>query len=228
VPRRNRANPLALAVLVSLYERPMHPYEVAQTLRARAKQESVRLNYGSLYAVVDSLEKRELIRATETVREGRRPERTIYQITEKGSREMVDWLSELLSVPEKEYPSFMVGLTFLPALEPDDAVDLLRQRAQALEIRLAAHRGAVKVATDMGLPRLFELESELEDRLLQAELEFVNGLVEDIEKETLGGLDLWRSFATSDGAAVSARLTAEISSRMAAASKETGEPDDTT
>ena len=53
MPRRNRSNPLALAVLVSLYEKPMHPYEIAQTLRLRAKHESVRLNYGSLYAVVD-------------------------------------------------------------------------------------------------------------------------------------------------------------------------------
>ena len=64
MPRAARSNPLALAVLVSLAERPMHPYEVAQTLRQRAKQESVRLNYGSLYAVVEGLERRGLIRAT--------------------------------------------------------------------------------------------------------------------------------------------------------------------
>ncbi|HEV8064303.1 MAG TPA: PadR family transcriptional regulator, partial [Acidimicrobiales bacterium] len=75
MPASTRSNPLALAVLVSLYERPMHPYEVAQTLRDRAKHESVRLNYGSLYSVVDGLEKRGLIRVRETVREGRRPER---------------------------------------------------------------------------------------------------------------------------------------------------------
>ena len=36
MPRWSRSNPLALAVLVCLYERPMHPYEVAQTLRLRA------------------------------------------------------------------------------------------------------------------------------------------------------------------------------------------------
>ena len=52
---RNRNNPLALAVLICLSERPMHPYEVATTLRQRQKHESVRLNYGSLYAVVASL-----------------------------------------------------------------------------------------------------------------------------------------------------------------------------
>ncbi|MGH9215284.1 MAG: PadR family transcriptional regulator, partial [Acidimicrobiales bacterium] len=71
MPARKRSNPLALAVLTCLYERPMHPYEMAQTLRSRAKHESVRLNYGSLYGVVESLERRELIRAVETFREGR-------------------------------------------------------------------------------------------------------------------------------------------------------------
>ena len=60
---RNRNNPLALAVLLCLTERPMHPYEVATTLRQRQKHESVRLNYGSLYAVVGSLERRGLIAA---------------------------------------------------------------------------------------------------------------------------------------------------------------------
>src|SRR5271157_2962751 len=65
MPRWSRSNPLALAVLVCLYERPMHPYEVAQTLRQRAKQESVRLNYGSLYAVVESLEMKGFMKAAQ-------------------------------------------------------------------------------------------------------------------------------------------------------------------
>ena len=67
---------LALAVLTCLHERPMHPYEISQTLRHRAKHESIRLNYGSLYGVVESLEKKGLISELETVREGRRPPRT--------------------------------------------------------------------------------------------------------------------------------------------------------
>ena len=46
MPRWSRSNPLALAVLVCLHEKPMHPYEVAQTLRARAKHDSVRLKIG--------------------------------------------------------------------------------------------------------------------------------------------------------------------------------------
>jgi DNA-binding PadR family transcriptional regulator len=196
VPRSSRANPLALAVLVTLYERPMHPYEVAQTLRQRAKHESVRLNYGSLYAVVEGLEKRGLIRATETVREGKRPERTIYEITDQGSVEMTDWMTELIGVPSKEYPKFMAGLSFLAALSPDDALTALRTRANTLEIHLAQTRATSRAAQDAGLPRLFMVESEFEEAQIDAELHFVNGLIKDMASGDLEGLAMWKSFHT--------------------------------
>jgi len=197
-PRWSRANPLALAVLVCLYEKPMHPYEVAQTLRTRAKEQSVRLNYGSLYAVVESLEKKGFIKATGTVREGKRPQRTVYEITDEGSLEMTDWLTELIGTPNKEYPAFQAGLSFIPALDPDDALAALRRRAEALSIKLAAMRAAMQAARDAGLPRIFELESEYEERTLSAEFAFVRALVEEMENGTLEGLELWRLFQTED------------------------------
>jgi DNA-binding PadR family transcriptional regulator len=198
MPRWNRSNPLALAVLVCLYEKPMHPYEVAQTLRQRAKQESVRLNYGSLYAVVESLEKKGLIKAAETLREGKRPERTVYEITENGAREVNDWMTELIGVPAKEYPAFMAGLSFLPSLPPEDALIALRSRADALKVKLAGMRGAMKAGRDAGLPRLFELEAEYEEQQLVAELKFVTGLADEIYRDELEGLEMWRAFHTEE------------------------------
>jgi len=198
MPRWSRSNPLALAVLVCLYEKPMHPSEVAQTLRSRAKEQSVRLNYGSLYAVVESLEKKGFIKSTGTLREGKRPQRTVYDITEEGSLEMTDWLTELIGTPNKEYPAFQAGLSFLPALDPDDALAALRRRAEALTMKLVAMRGAVQAARDAGLPRIFELESEYEERTLRAEFAFVRALVEEMENGTLEGLELWRLFQTED------------------------------
>jgi DNA-binding PadR family transcriptional regulator len=196
MPRWSRSNPLALAVLVSLYEKPMHPYEVAQTLRQRAKQESVRLNYGSLYAVVETLEKNGFIKATGTVREGKRPERTVYEITDDGSREMDDWMTELIGVPIKEYPAFMAGLSFIPAMGPDDALMALKSRADALSVKVAGLRGAMDAAKKAGLPRIFELEAEYDEAQLAAELKFVKGLVKEMEEGTLEGLDIWRAFHT--------------------------------
>ncbi|MDQ4090666.1 MAG: PadR family transcriptional regulator [Actinomycetota bacterium] len=198
-PRGARSNPLALAVLTCFLERPMHPYEVAQTLRARAKHESIRLNYGSLYGVVEALEKRQLITARETVRAGRRPERTIYEITDAGLREMADWLSELVAAPVKEYLQFEAALSLLPALPPEEALAALRQRCDTLEIEIATLDGAIRSAQSHGMPRLFALESEYVQVLRRAELDYVQRLAKDIESGELTGLDQWQSWYAPGG-----------------------------
>jgi len=191
VPRTPRSNPLALAVLTCLAEQPMHPYEIAQTLRSRAKDQNIRLNYGSLYSVVEGLAKRGLIAATETFREGRRPERTVYEITEAGKREMTDWLTDLIATPVKEYLQFEAGLALMGALAPDDALNALRLRLQQLELTLAQTEATRELTRKAGLPRLFELEGEYVDGLLSAEVAFVRELIAAIEHEELSGLDMW-------------------------------------
>ena len=188
---RNRSNPLALAVLLCLYERPMHPYEVATTLRERNKHESVRLNYGSLYAVVESLERRGLVTPRETVRAGRLPERTVYELTDAGQIETHDWLTDLLATPAKEYPSFEAGLSFLPALPPADVAALLRERCQRLAVEVAQAHGARELVQKQGLPRLFWVENEFRDVLREVELAFVERLIREIEDGTLDGLAWW-------------------------------------
>jgi len=192
VARLHRNNPLALAVLICLYERPMHPYEVSTTLRQRQKHDSIRLNYGSLYAVVDSLERRGFIVASGTERSGRLPERTIYELTGSGRVEMHDWLTELVSTPGKDSPQFEAALSFLPALSPLDVVGLLNERAERLAFEIATMSAARELVEKQGLPRLFWIEAEFHKLLREAELSYVRGLLREIEEGTLEGLDLWR------------------------------------
>jgi DNA-binding PadR family transcriptional regulator len=192
MPAKNRANPLALAVLVCLAEQPRHPYEIATTLRQRQKHESVRLNYGSLYGVVESLERRGLIEAQNTTRSGRLPERTVYRLTESGRIELHDWLTDLLSTPVKEYPAFQAALSFLPALPPGDVAALLAERAQHLEAELAQAAATRELAEKAGLPRLLRVEGEFEVVLREAELGYVRRLIADIDSGALEGLDWWR------------------------------------
>ncbi|SDR33544.1 PadR family transcriptional regulator [Thermostaphylospora chromogena] len=191
---RRRGNPLALAVLALLFERPMHPYEMAVTLRERRKEESIRLNYGSLYAVVQSLEKHGLIRVRETVREGRRPERTVYEITEPGKLELFDWLEELISTPVKEYTGFEAGLSLLPVLPVEDALRLLEARKTKLREHLRLRETLREIARGERLTRLLYLEWEYTDMLHRAELEWVTKLIEEIRDGSLEGLGMWREF----------------------------------
>jgi len=190
--RRRVANPLALAVLGCLAERPMHPYEMSATMRERGKHESIKLNYGSLYTVVESLQKHGLIAVRETVRAGRRPERTVYEITDAGRLEFTDWLAELISTPVKEYSAYEAGLSLIGGLGPDEAVRALRARTMRLRAELEAAREMLRQAEQMQIPRLFLIEGDYRRGQLEAELEFTEKLLASIEDGSLGGVDRWR------------------------------------
>ncbi|CAI9402845.1 PadR family transcriptional regulator [Nocardioides sp. T2.26MG-1] len=189
--RRRFSNLLALAVLSCLSERPMHPYEISQTLRERGKDQSIKLNYGALYAVVESLAKAGLIEARETVRQGRRPERTIYAITERGVEEHDEWLSELIGRPLREYHSLEAGLSLAAGLRPDDVARLLVERAVHLRGEIGAAEEMLKAGREMGLPELLLIEGEFRLTMLRAEHDHVVDLAARIRERRLGGVEMW-------------------------------------
>jgi DNA-binding PadR family transcriptional regulator len=190
--KRRVPNLLALAVLACVAERPMHPYEISTTLRTRGKEQSIKLNFGSLYSVVESLARHGLIEAQETVRDGRRPERTIYAITPDGRAEFEDWLAELLSTPKKEYTSLEAALSLIAGLAPDEAVRLLTARAARLRMDLGAVEGGLAYTRELGLPELFVVEEQYRKAVMEAELAYVTSLADRIATDELGGTRWWR------------------------------------
>jgi DNA-binding PadR family transcriptional regulator len=195
--RRKVSNPLALAVLACLYERPMHPYEIASTLRERHKDDSIKLNYGSLYSVVESLKGHTLIVEQQTAREGNRPERTVYEITDPGRLELIDWLSELLCRPVKEFTQFEAGLSLLPVLPPNDVKSLLEERCRRLEVEIGQYHSLRKLVSSERVPRLFWIESEYRITLREAELNWTRGLIADLASGSLEGMERWTEFHRS-------------------------------
>jgi DNA-binding PadR family transcriptional regulator len=186
------SNPLALAVLALLFERPMHPYEMGMILKHRHKEESIKLHYGSLYTVIDLLLKRGLIVAKEIARDGRRPERTVYDITPAGRDELRIWMADLVGEPVKEYPRFEAALCLLPVLLPDEALALLRRRLQLIERNVAKLARQIDEVSRQKLPPLFLVETEYRLALIEAEQHFVAELIRRIETGW-GPLELWRS-----------------------------------
>jgi DNA-binding PadR family transcriptional regulator len=191
--RRKVNNLLALSLLTLLTQRPMYPYEMASMLRERGKDNAIKVNWGSFYTVVQNLEKYGFIEAVEVVREGRQPERTTYQITDAGRAELMDWIRELLSVPEREHSSFEAALGESAVVPPDELIGLLQQRLEALE--KANGRLQAELATLVTqLPRLFLIESEYYLAQRRAEEEWIRGLLKEFTSGTFPGLDDWRRF----------------------------------
>ena len=199
--RRKVGNLLGLAVLATVVERPMHPYEIASTLRERGKEDDMDIKIGSLYTVVRNLEKSGFIEVADTTRSGARPERTVYRITGAGRAELVDWARELVTEPQPEHPRFKAGLSVLSTLSPQEVPGLLRARLAALEEGSAARRRALGEYAAQ-VPRLFLLEAEFELAMRDAEAAWVSSLVGELESGAFPDMAVWQ--------AVLAHLEAQI------------------
>ncbi len=189
--RRKMSNLLALSLLSLLAQRPMYPYEMAQTLRARGKDKNFKINWGSLYTVVANLEKYGFIRESGTVRDGRQPERTTYQITEQGLTELRDWLSELLSVPEDDRGGFVTALSEAGILPPDAVIGLLTTRLTTLDKDNAVQQADLARWAER-LPRALLIEGEYQLAMRVAQADWLRGLIREIVEGTLDGVDAWR------------------------------------
>jgi DNA-binding PadR family transcriptional regulator len=173
-------SPLALSILTLLDERPMHPYEMASTMRDRHQDMFIRLNFGTLYHTVDVLERDGWIVPIEKEKEGRRPERTIYQLSESGREVLLRWLSELLARPMREYPHFAAGLMFMHHLKAVDAATNLQERTASLDAHITKLAHVLTELRARGLTRLSLIEVEHKIAMLEAERDWVLKLEEEI------------------------------------------------
>ncbi|MFC4585489.1 PadR family transcriptional regulator [Sphaerisporangium corydalis] len=191
--RRRVGNLLGLAVLSAVVFEPMHPYEMASVLRERGKEQDMDIKWGSLYTVVRNLEKHGLIEATGNTRQGGRPERTVYRITDAGRAEMEDWVRELLSTPDREHPRFAAGLSVWGVLPPDEITTLLRRRLDLLEASGAEQRESLE-RYGREIPRLFLVEVEYDLAIREAEATWIRALVEELTSGSFPGLKEWRDW----------------------------------
>jgi DNA-binding PadR family transcriptional regulator len=197
---RKVSNMLGLAVLATVVERPMHPYEMATVIRARGKDQDMALKWGSLYTVVRNLNRHGFTEVVESARHGGRPERTVYRITDAGRAELQDWVRELIAVPEREPPRFKAGLSVWAALDPDEVTALLRQRLARLDEENSAQRAAVDEYR-REVPRMFLVEAEYDLALREADAEFTRALLDELARETFPDLHQWREWHAEGGAA---------------------------
>lgn len=183
--RMRALTPLALTVLRLLSQSPMHPYQLRCEIEKQGIDRMVRVTHGALYHTVDRLVDAELIEPVETSRSGRRPERTVYAITQAGRDAATRRLHHLLSTITPEFPSFRAALSFASMLPPAEVAALLGRRGVLLEADLAAYQTAYDGLTRRGLARVALLEVEHLLALTRAELDLIRSIVDDLDSGRL-------------------------------------------
>ena len=187
-PRRSA---LGLIVLWQLYMEPMHVYRMQKLFEAQGKDRVVNVrSRASLYQTLERLVRLGLVEVVETVPQDDYPDRVIYAITEAGRDVARQWLREMLSNTEGEYPEFLTAVSVLMGLEPQDARAQLELRAERLAAQLAETEQELQNAPE-GLPRLFVLEEEYRIALLRAELGWLRGVIVDLRSGRLEWSEEW-------------------------------------
>lgn len=172
----DRRSTLALVLLALLAEEPMHPYRMQQMIKQRGKDKIANVAArNSVYQTIDRLLRTELITVRETSRDERRPERTVYELTDAGQETLRSWVGAMLAAPAREFPEFPAALASLMLLSPDEVLARLTERAAALSAEIEQARA--EAAAFPELPRLFLLDDEYILAVREAELRWVDGVV---------------------------------------------------
>src|SRR5438094_864554 len=105
-PGSRPRSPLTMVLLTLAAEKPMHPYRMQALIKERGKDQIVNVaQRNSVYQTIDAMVRGGLLAIHATARAERRPERTLYEITDEGRRTLASWLRAALSIPAPEYPA---------------------------------------------------------------------------------------------------------------------------
>jgi DNA-binding PadR family transcriptional regulator len=189
-PKAAQRSSLGLIVLGLLIEEPMHVYRMQKLIQAYGKDRVVNVrSRASLYQTIERLMRLGLVEVRETVRTGGHPDRIVYAITQAGRQAAGEWLREMLRTTGGEFPEFIAAVSMLFGLPPDDARQQLELRAERLAAELAETQAELGRYPD--LPRLFLLEEEYRRAMLEAELSWVGGVVEELREGRLTWSEQW-------------------------------------
>lgn len=182
---------LGLIVLWQLFEGPMHVYRMQKMFEAQGKDRVVNVrSRASLYQTIERLERHGLVEVYETRRAEGYPDRVVYAITDEGRDVAREWLREMLRDTEGEYPEFIAAVSILFGLPAEEARSELEVRAENLEAALVVTQLSLANAP-AALPRLFLLEEEYRKAMLEAELSWVHGVIDDLREGRLTWSEEW-------------------------------------
>lgn len=168
-----------------LWGGPLHPYRMQRLLKEWGKDKVIYVGQrSSLYKTIKRLQSAGLIAVRHTERDQQYPERTVYELTELGRRSVLAWLGDLVSTPRNEYPSFPAALSFLMLLGPPGAIAALQQRAETLRETLRAMDAELEQHA-IRLPRVSQVELEYQRAMMAAELDWVDGIIDDLNRGAL-------------------------------------------
>jgi len=168
-----------LAILTLVAEQPRHGYEIEQVIQERGMREWTEVGFSSIYYLLKKLERDSLIASRlEEAQQG--PARRVYRLTPAGGEALQRGILEALSVPQRGYPSILLGVASLPAVSAPQAAEALRKYRAALIEQQAQLQN--KWRGQQPLPYFVDATFTYGLALLEAEIKWVEGVITRLEE----------------------------------------------
>jgi DNA-binding PadR family transcriptional regulator len=171
-----------LVILGLLRERPLYGYEIKQVIEDHMS-DWTSIAFGSIYFALDKLAEEKFVEKVEVERQGKRPSRSVYQITPAGREEFLRLLRTSWQQFEREYYPLDICLFFLDRLPLKEVKSYLRMRQSALQSALDHVRSHRK--EQLALPEVPPLAAAIFDHTLahtRAELDWVTDVLQKLER----------------------------------------------
>lgn len=170
-----------LVILGLLRDRPLYGYEIKQIIEEHMS-DWTSIAFGSIYFALDKLAEEHFVEKVSVEQDGKRPSRSVYQITDAGRAEFLRLLREGFKQMDRPTYSLDICLFFVASLPLEEVKHALRARQGALQKSLTyiqSHQDA-----QMQLPEVPRLAGAIFDHArvhTQAELSWVSDLLQKIE-----------------------------------------------
>lgn len=170
-----------LVILGLLRERPLYGYEIKQIIEEHMN-DWTSIAFGSIYFALDKLADEKFVEKVQIEHTGKRPSRSVYQITGAGRDEFLRLLRAEWQQVERQYFSIDICLFFLETIPLAEVKNYLKTRQTALRSmleHLQNHR-----SEQLAIPEVPRLAIAIFDHSFvhaQTELNWVTDLLQKLE-----------------------------------------------
>jgi len=174
-----------LAILSLLAEKPMHGYQIEQTIADRGMREWTELGFSSIYYILDKLKKGGLLESRLEAAEGKGPSKQVFHLSPAGKKAWRSAALEAISTPHRTFSNFQLGLSNIHALNRAEVLKALLFYAEDLRSRQGQIQSKLE---SIGPNILFEAKIlfDLSLKQIACEKEWVESFIQqlaDMEKE---------------------------------------------
>jgi DNA-binding PadR family transcriptional regulator len=141
-------------VLLSLLaERPMHGYQANLELERREIRDWAAISRPQVYYTLEKLARAGMIRALETDEPAGGPDRSTFETTEKGRKELVDALEQTEWTMQREHPPFLTWMALSWQARPGMMEKQIERREEFLRLEVTREEETLKsVLEEVGHP----------------------------------------------------------------------------